>query len=59
MKKGLIILGVLVVIIAGFFISRYNNMVTLSEKVDAKFSDIDTQLQRRADLIPNLVNAVQ
>lgn len=59
MKKGLIILGALVVIIIGFFVSRYNNMVTLSEKVDAKFSDIDTQLQRRADLIPNLVNAVQ
>ena len=59
MKKGLIIFGVVAVILAGFLISKYNNMVTLNEKVDAKFSDIDTQLQRRADLIPNLVSAVQ
>ncbi|MCR4614684.1 MAG: LemA family protein [Clostridiales bacterium] len=34
-------------------------MVTMSEEVDAKFSDIDTQLQRRSDLIPNLVNSVK
>ncbi len=61
MKKSkiLIIVGIVVVVLVGFFIAKYNSMVTLSEKVDAKFSDIDTQLQRRADLIPNLVNAVK
>ena len=61
MKKGGIfaIIGVVVVLIAGFLISKYNGMVTMNEKVDAKFSDIDTQLQRRADLIPNLVSSVQ
>lgn len=61
MKKSsiFIIIGVVVVLIAGYLISKYNTMVTMSEKVDAKFSDIDTQLQRRADLVPNLVNSVK
>ncbi len=58
-SKTLIIVGVIVVILIGLFIARYNVMVSMSERVDAKFSDIDTQLQRRADLIPNLVNAVK
>ncbi len=59
MKKGLIVLGVIAVILVGYCVSKYNGMVTLSENVDSKFSNIDTQLQRRVDLIPNLVNAVQ
>lgn len=54
-----IIIGAVILLLAGFLISRYNGMVTLGEKVDAKFSDIDTQLQRRTDLIPNLVNSVK
>ena len=61
MKKSsiFIIIGAVILLIAGLLISKYNSMVTMSEKVDATFSDIDTQLQRRADLIPNLVNSVQ
>ncbi|MBR2998193.1 LemA family protein [Candidatus Saccharibacteria bacterium] len=62
MKKStsiFLIIAAVVVILAGFLISKYNSMVTMSERVDAKFSDIDTQLQRRADLIPNLVSSVQ
>ncbi len=43
--------------IAGVSIS--NSIVTLEEKVDSSFSDIDVQLQRRADLVPNLVSAVK
>ncbi len=61
-KKGLgVILGLIaiIVIIAVSIIGKYNTMVTMSEEVDAKFSDIDTQLQRRSDLIPNLVNSVK
>lgn len=57
--KGAIVIIVLVVLVIGFFLTNYNTMVDKSEKVDAKFSDIDTQLQRRADLIPNLVNSVK
>lgn len=61
MKKTsiFIIIIAIIVICVGFFVSKYNGMVTLNENVDAKFSAIDTQLQRRADLIPNLVSAVQ
>lgn len=62
MKKiGVVIGGILaVVIIFGvILISNYNNMVEKSEKVDEKFAVIDVQLQRRANLIPNLVASVQ
>ena len=62
MNKKFIGLGVvvlLVVIVLGFFFSCYNEIVTKKENVEAKFSDIDTQLQRRADLIPNLVSSVK
>ncbi len=63
MKKGLLItLIVIVAILAigGFTIaSTYNNMLAKGEEVDGKFANIDTQLQRRADLIPNLVNTVK
>ena len=62
MKKGIsiiAIIGVIVVALAAFLISKYNGMVGMAEKVDAKWADIETQLQRRADLIPNLVSSVQ
>ena len=59
MSTGLIVIIVLIVLAIGFFVTNYNSMVDKSETVDAKFSDIDTQLQRRADLIPNLVSTVK
>ena len=62
MSKKIIGMGIviaLIVIMAGFFFTTYNKMVSLSERVESKYSDIDTQLQRRADLIPNLVNSVK
>ena len=61
MKKsytGLIIL-IILIILAGGFISIHNNIVRSSEEVDAKYSDIDVQLKRRADLIPNLISTVK
>ena len=62
MKKSTIVIIVVVVIlvakIAGL-VSNYNGVVSLSEEVDNKFATIDTMLQRRADLIPNLVNTVK
>ena len=62
MKKGFVVLGVIlgvIVIIIGFFAVGYNSLVSRQATVMQKAADIDTQLQRRADLIPNLVNTVQ
>lgn len=63
MKKGLIItiaiIAALVLFIVLPFVSGYNNLVKKSEEVDAKKANIQTQLQRRNDLIPNLVSTVK
>lgn len=62
MKKGLIIIIAVVVVImmlAGSVIGRYNSLVTLNEDVQEARSQIDNQLQRRNDLIPNLVETVK
>ncbi|MBU1953473.1 LemA family protein [Patescibacteria group bacterium] len=54
----LIILAVLVVA-AFLVVSIYNGLVTLKNKVDEGWADIDTQLKRRYDLIPNMVETVK
>ena len=55
---GWIILGVLVVI--GFMLAgMYNRLVQLRVRCDSSWSDIDVQLKRRHDLIPNLVETVK
>lgn len=62
MNRNLVIIGVIVAllaILAGSYISIRNDLVRLSENTDAKFAQIDNQLQRRADLIPNLVATVK
>ena len=62
MKKGSIVLIVIVLILlflALSLIGSYNSLVDLREKVTTKEADIDVQLQRRADLIPNLVSTVK
>lgn len=62
MKKSSIVLLVIVGIIAIFAISMigsYNGLVSEKESITQKYSDLDTTLQRRADLIPNLVNTVK
>lgn len=61
-KKGLIIVGVIVlavIIIASSVIGGYNSLVENEESVAAARADIQTQLQRRADLIPNFVATVK
>ena len=60
-KKGMIIAIVvgLIVVLAIALISANNNLVTMEANVDAALANIDANLQRRADLIPNLVNTVK
>ncbi|MFA6127809.1 MAG: LemA family protein [Bacteroidales bacterium] len=55
----IIVLVVAVVLLVMSGISGYNGMVTKSEKVDAQWSNVENSYQRRADLIPNLVNTVK
>ena len=57
--KSLIVVIIILIIIAIPMISSYNNLVTLEQDVNVAESNIDTQLQRRSDLIPNLVNTVK
>lgn len=55
----LIIFGVLILVIVIFMISTYNTLVKSRNNVRNSFAQIDTQLQRRFDLIPNLVETVK
>lgn len=48
-----------VVVIALFFWATYNSLVTLRVRVDEAWSDINVQLKRRLDLIPNLIETVK
>ncbi|MES2733383.1 MAG: LemA family protein [Bacteroidota bacterium] len=63
MKKGLLItigiVVVLVIILYSFFVGRQNEMVTKEEGVSSQWAQVETQYQRRADLIPNLVSTVK
>lgn len=55
----LIVILVILVVIAGALIVMYNNLVTLKNRVKNAWSQVDVQLQRRHDLIPNLVESVK
>jgi LemA protein len=59
MTGGLIAMGILVVVLAVFLIGMYNGLVQLRQRVQNAWSQVDVQLKRRYDLIPNLVAAVK
>ena len=60
-KKHLewIIAGAVVLILLLWSVSGYNGLVSMDEQVAGKWANVETQYQRRADLIPNLVNTVK
>ena len=59
MKKSTIILIVVVAIVAIWGVTSYNGLVKMDEGVNTAWSNVENQYQRRADLIPNLVNTVK
>ncbi|WP_155286806.1 LemA family protein [Lacticaseibacillus zhaodongensis] len=54
-----IVIAVVVVILGGMGIGTYNSLVKQEQTVDAKWSQVENVMQRRYDLVPNLVNAVK
>ncbi len=59
MKKTTIALVVVALLVVGYSFTTYNKLVTASETVDTQWAQVETQYQRRFDLIPNLVNSVK
>src|ERR1043165_1470037 len=62
MKKLLIVvvvLAVIALIVGGMYVGRRNQMVMKSQSVEAQWHNVDVVLQRRADLLPNLVETVK
>jgi LemA protein len=59
MSPALIIVIVIVVAVALFVIGIYNGLIQRRLRIDEAFAQIEVQLKRRHDLIPNLVNAVK
>lgn len=62
MKKGtitLLVIGVLILIMVGGTLTTYNGLITKDEAVATAWGNIQSQYQRRADLIPNLVSTVK
>lgn len=53
------IISVAVLILGGLFIGSHNAIISLEETVDTQYSNIKVQLERRADLIPNLISTVK
>ena len=59
MKKTLLIILAVVIIVVLYGFMTYNSLVTLNVAADAQWKQVETQYQRRFDLIPNLVESVK
>ena len=59
MSKSLWIVIAVIIVLAIWCFSGYNSLITLNESADGQWAKVETQYQRRFDLIPNLVNSVQ
>lgn len=58
-NRSLIICGIIVAVLAFWGIGKYNAMAMAQENVEKSWADVETQYQRRSDLVPNLVNTVK
>ena len=56
---GTLIVVVVVIVVVGWLVLTYNGLVTARNRTQEAWSEIDVELKRRHDLIPNLVNTVQ
>ena len=59
MTVALIIIIAIVVLLVVWYIGTYNSLIQLRNRKDDQFAQIDVQLKRRADLIPNLIETVK
>ncbi len=59
MKKALIAIGIIGIALVLWALSSYNDIVALDQAAQAKWSAVEGQYQRRADLVPNLVSTVK
>lgn len=62
MKKStqiLLIVAVVIVLFGASIVGSYNKLIELETSVDGRWAQVENQLQRRADLVPNLVNTVK
>jgi len=59
LKKTWLIIGAIIVFLALSLVGFYNNLVTKTQAVDNQWAQVETQYQRRFDLIPNLVSSVE
>lgn len=59
MSKSILGIVAAIVIVVGMIFSSYNGLVSMNENVTGKWAQVENQLQRRNDLIPNLVNTVK
>ena len=58
-KTTTIIIIAIIAVIAIWAVTGYNSFVSMDENVSNQWANVETQYQRRADLIPNLVNTVK
>ena len=59
MKKSTVIILVVAIVLAIYGVTIYNTIATASQEVESAWANVETQYQRRSDLIPNLVNTVK
>src|SRR5205823_14012537 len=58
-QMGWIVLAIIVIVVVGWFVLTYNSLVGLRNRTQEAWSQIDVELKRRHDLIPNLVETVK